>query len=396
MKKRKQVLNRTFAALFSAAVVLPALNVQAMESDAQPETTVPEIMAEGEVNAYSLAPTEEYDATVIAGVDVTVKCENPAEDGSICAAIYDGEYAKAAVEYGKSWEDLSTLLNVNPEDAAEGKFDVMDLSEGEDEFTLTYKSADLSEVTVLAAAGDFAVTEVKYVDEAGNEVTPLTADAEEAAEPEDNEAAGIDNGSADYEIATYAAEGADITGDEFGKDGSIYALAPSENADKITGVTVTVQCVKFFDHMGDNSCCVALYDGKKAIQATGTGAILNQVQAILGIVPTEGSGDTFTLSYDSSDLSNVAVVAASGDFKVVKVDYKYAEGADPNATGGTDNQSANGAAGSTGTNGTQTSNGTSTASGPKTGDVSESLIYGTLALMAAVAVRTAYKKKENI
>ena len=371
MKKRKQVLNRTFAALFSAAVVLPALNVQAMESDAQPETTVPEIMAEGEVNAYSLAPTEEYDATVIAGVDVTVKCENPAEDGSICAAIYDGEYAKAAVEYGKSWEDLSTLLNVNPEDAAEGKFDVMDLSEGEDEFTLTYKSADLSEVTVLAAAGDFAVTEVKYVDEAGNEVTPLTADAEEAAEPED----------------------ADITGDEFGKDGGIYALAPSENADKITGVTVTVQCVKFFDHMGDNSCCVALYDGKKAIQATGTGAILNQVQAILGIVPTEGSGDTFTLSYDSS---NVAVVAASGDFKVVKVDYKYAEGADPNATGGTDNQSANGAAGSTGTNGTQTSNGTSTASGPKTGDVSESLIYGTLALMAAVAVRTAYKKKENI
>ena len=166
-----------------------------------------------------------------------------------------------------------------------------------------------------------------------------------------------------------AAAGADISGDVFGQDGSIYTLAPSGDVGEVTGVTVTVQCVKYAANMGDNSCCVAIYDGSRAICATGSGTILSYVSGILGVTPTEGSGDTFTLSYDTTDLTNVAVVACSGDFNVVDVQYKTAGGGTAAGTGTT---------------------------APATADFPEKQVYGMIALAAVAAAAVACWKKSAL
>lgn len=200
------------------------------------------------------------------------------------------------------------------------------------------------------------------------------------------------------------AAGADITGDQFGKDGSIYAVDPSGvvDASKIIGVTVTVKCVKFFEHMGDNSCCVALYDDNKIIMATGTGKILDHVSAMLGKAPIVGSGDTFTLTYDADDLSKTAVVACSGDFKIVNVEYKYAANSENSGNdGASDGASGGASAGASGNESGAANSGASdgAANAPKTGDTAtEAFVYGTVALFAAAAVAAmcVYRKKIRV
>lgn len=197
------------------------------------------------------------------------------------------------------------------------------------------------------------------------------------------------------------AAGADITGDQFGKDGSIYAVDPSGDVDasKIIGVTVTVKCVKFFEHMGDNSCCVALYDDNKIIMATGTGKILDHVSAMLGKAPIAGSGDTFTLTYDANDLSKTAVVACSGDFKIERVEYKYAANSGNTGNDGASDGAPGSASGEASGNASDAANSGASggvANAPKTGDIAtETFVYGTVALFAAAAAATifVYRKK---